>query len=95
MFCFQGLLIYGVYGFLSQILKVLSLSLVSAAVPDLYLLESDTSNSNGSPVWKMPTALVCFTSRSVFLKESCFSDLQSHVCPFFTRKHKGQMHCAK
>ena len=56
---------------------------------------TDTSHSNGSPVWEMPTALICLTSTFAFLELACCSDTQSHTCPLFIRKYKEWRHCAR
>lgn len=56
---------------------------------------TDASNSNYSPVWQMPGALICFTNIFTLSKAACCSDPQSYMCSFFTRQYKGWRHWAR
>ena len=80
----------------TKILRVLSFSAVSATVPNPILSRTtDISNSNDSPAWEMPRALICFTSIVAFSMAVCSFDRLSHTGPLFTRNYKGQRHCAR
>lgn len=75
-----------------KVLKAL-FPVISATVPNPYLLGPQTSNSNGSPVCKNLRALISFTSIFAFSKEACCSDPQPYMRSFFTRQPKGQTLC--
>ena len=55
---------------------------------------TDTSNSNGSPTWKVPRVLICFANIFMFSKVACYSDPQSHICPF-TWLYREQRHSTR
>lgn len=55
---------------------------------------ADTSNSNSSPAWEMPRALLYFTSMAAFAKVTCCPYPQSYACPLFISPYQRQRHHA-
>lgn len=77
----------------TNILGKLSFSVVSATVPNSYLLESQTRLSQTAACLGDARTLTCFTSVFAFSNMAPYHDLRPHTRPFFNKWCEGQRHC--